>query len=83
VSEDGACLVLNDEILIGEEIRLQIDLGDGLPPIVCPARVIWTLAYREETYPIESTTRYRTGFRFVSIPETDRVRLRKVISQRA
>ena len=82
VSQEGVCLVLDEELPIHQEARVQLDLDDGLPALVCQARVVWTLAYRAADYPVDSPTRYQTGFHFTDISETDQSRVHRVISQR-
>ena len=83
LSLEGVCVVLQDELAINEEVRLQIDLGDSLPPLTSQAKVVWTLAYRLDEPPIQSTTRYQTGFHFTDLSGTDRARIEKMVSQRA
>lgn len=82
VGRQGACIILDEELPIHQEVRLQIELDDTLPPIVCNAEVVWTLAYRMGDYPLKSSTRFQTGFNFLDLNETDRARLARIISER-
>ena len=80
VSTGGLCIVMQDQLDVSQQVRLQIHIEDSLPPVVCEAVVRWTLAYRMNVPPSPST-RYETGFEFCEISPTDRARIEKVVSE--
>ena len=83
ISVSGVRIVLDEELPILQDVRLQMDIQDDLPPIVCEGVVKWTLAHRQEGASSDAPMRYQTGFQFSGLSDTDRVRLQKIISQDA
>src|SRR5687768_4223888 len=80
ISNGGVCLVLPEPLDIGREVRLELQLEDGQPPLQCSAIVKWTLAYRTNTPPQPSAL-CETGFQYVDLSQADLARIERIITR--
>lgn len=77
ISSSGVCLVLPDELETLQEVRLEIDLGDGSDPVSCYAAVRWTVSSRSPN----GSFQYETGFQISGISDSDRARIEYIVEK--
>ena len=72
----GICVVLEEALPKFSKIRIQLDLGDGVRPIVCDARVVWMVESRDLT--TEKIT-HDTGIEFLNLSRNSEDRIKHII----
>ncbi|HXE73742.1 MAG TPA: PilZ domain-containing protein [Candidatus Nitrosotenuis sp.] len=71
----GGMRILTETQLTAPQFPVELDLGDGLPPLNLPARVVW-----QETQDFDFCNRYITGIEFADLDQAARRRLASLAS---
>ncbi len=77
VSLGGTCVIIKKAFDLFTQVTVEIDLMDAGEPILCRAKVVWSVRRKaiEESKP----SFYDLGLEFLDIQSQDRSRLEKVV----
>lgn len=75
VSAGGICLIVHEQLKIGDLLNLSIYLPDDKPFIVAQGQVVWVKEFKLAG----ERSRYDTGVEFTEINEADRKRVDKYV----
>lgn len=77
ISEGGICVTIKERLELFTILNLVLTLNDGLPPVKCKGKVVWTIKRAELKK--EKPQQYDTGIEFVDLLPEDRKRIAKIV----
>lgn len=79
IGEGGICITIKDRLELFTTLNLVLTLNDGLPPIKCDGKIVWSI--RRGELKKDKPHLYDIGIEFVNLLPEDKKRIAAIVEE--